>query len=365
LTRRIGRPLGFALTATASFTALSAQPAQPQRPSQSQRIVAVGDLHGDFDAWRDIALKARIINDRNRWAGGSTILVQTGDIVDRGPDSLKIIRHLMKLQKEAPRAGGRVVVMVGNHEAMNMTDDLRYVDPREFAAFANAESVRLRERVYQDNRAAIVAAYRARSPAMSGEAIRKAWLAQNPLGKLEHQAAWSPRGELGRWTIANRAVAKIGDTVFVHGGISVRYAGSSIDDLNRRTAAALTAANGAPDSILYDPFGPLWYRGLVTRRVDAASQALAPEQPTATPPAAYPSIDDELATVLRSYGARRLVIGHTPNLSGIMISHGARLVRIDTGISRYYGGKLSYLEIVGGRVVPHNFERSRPTGPAR
>ena len=334
--------------------------AQPGQAAQPQRIVAVGDLHGDFDAWRQIALKANIIDRRNRWTGGSTILVQAGDIVDRGPDSLKIIRSLRKLQAEAPRAGGRVVVLVGNHEAMNMIGDLRYVDPGEFAAFANAKSLRLRERVYEANKAQIVAAYRARSPAMSDQVIHDAWIAQNPLGKLEHQAAWSPTGELGRWTIANRAVAKIGDTVFVHGGISVRYAGIPIDEINRRTAAALTARTDTPDSILNDQFGPLWYRGLITRRSDPASQRLSPEQPSATPPPAYPSIDDELATVLRSTGASRLVIAHTPILSGIQISHGGRLVRIDTGISRFYGGKLSYLEILGDRAVPHNFDRSAP-----
>ena len=198
MTRTISRWLGLVLGLAGALVALSAQAAQPER------IVAVGDLHGDFEAWHQIALKAHIINQRDRWAGGSTILVQTGDIVDRGPDSLKIIRQLMKLQKEAPRSGGRVVVLVGNHEAMNMTDDLRYVDPGEYAAFATPKSARLRERVYQDNREAIVAAYRAKSPTMTSDAIHQAWLAEYPLGKLEHQAAWSPRGELGRWTIANR-----------------------------------------------------------------------------------------------------------------------------------------------------------------
>lgn len=350
--RRILRRLGLALTASASLTA------QPAPAAQTQRIVAVGDLHGDFAAWRAIALKARLIDRRNRWAGGSTILVQTGDIVDRGPDSLKIIRSLKKLQSEAPRAGGRVVVLVGNHEAMNMVGDLRYVDPGEFAAFANAKSMRLRERVYEANKAQIAAAYRARSPTITDQAIHDSWIAQNPLGKLEHKAAWSPTGELGRWTIANRAVARIGDTIFVHGGLSVRYAAIPIDEINRRTAAALTALTDTPDSILNDQFGPLWYRGLVTRKSEPASQGLPPGQPAASLPPAYPSIDDELAIALRSTGASRMVIAHTPILSGIEISHGGRLVRIDTGISRFYGGKLTYLEILGDRLVPHDFDRS-------
>ncbi|MEO8177118.1 MAG: metallophosphoesterase [Sphingomicrobium sp.] len=359
MTRAVLRRVGLALVGLVWCVALSAQPANPQR------IVAVGDLHGDFDAWRAIALKARLIDRRDHWSGGSTTLVQTGDIVDRGPDSRKIIHHLMKLQREAPKAGGKVVVLVGNHEAMNMTDDLRYVDPGEFAAFATPRSARLRERAFDDNRATIVAAFRAISPTMAPEAIHQAWLAQTPLGKVEHQAAWSPRGELGRWTIANRAVARIGGTLFVHGGISVRYAGFRIDEINRRITAALTIANGADDSILYDPFGPLWYRGLVTRTADAADQPAAlPPAAGAAPAAPYPSIDDELTTVLRSFGARRLVIAHTPDLRGIEISHGGRMVRIDTGISRFYGGKLSYLEIIGERLVPHDFDRSIAARPA-
>jgi hypothetical protein len=354
MTKTFSRWLGLFLSLVGALTAFPAEAAQPDR------IVAVGDLHGDYEAWHQIALRAHIINQRGRWAGGSTILVQTGDIVDRGPDSLKIIRQLMKLQKEAPRSGGRVVVLVGNHEAMNMTDDLRYVDPGEYAAFATPKSARLRERVYQDNREAIVAAHRAKSPTMASDAIHQAWLAEYPLGKLEHQSAWSPRGDLGRWTIANPAVAKIGGTVFVHGGISVRYAGFPISQINRRTADALTAATSAPDSILEDPFGPLWYRGLVNREPEPASQATTPQSPAPAQATNYPSIDDELTTVLSSYGARRLVIAHTPNVAGIAISHGGRLIRIDTGISRYYGGKLSYLEIIGDRVVPHNFDRSVP-----
>jgi hypothetical protein len=54
------------------------------------------------------------------------------------------------------------------------------------------------------------------------------------------------------------------------------------------------------------------------------------------------------------------VIGHTPSPSGIQIIDGGTLVRIDTGISRYYGGPLSWLEIVGDRVIPHNLPRSSP-----
>ena len=117
-----------------------ALPSQAPRPPEARRIVAIGDLHGDCSAWRDIARGAGLVDANNRWAGGKTILVQTGDMTDRGPNSLKIIRDLQRLQREAARAGGRVVVLVGNHEAMNVTGDLRYVHPGEYAAFVDRDS---------------------------------------------------------------------------------------------------------------------------------------------------------------------------------------------------------------------------------
>jgi hypothetical protein len=62
--------------------------------------------------------------------------------------------------------------------------------------------------------------------------------------------------------------------------------------------------------------------------------------------------------VLQAYGARRIVIGHTPTLSGISLLHDGKLIRIDTGISAYYGGTPTYLEIVGDQVTPHAVKRS-------
>jgi hypothetical protein len=157
--------------------------------------------------------------------------------------------------------------------------------------------------------------------------------------------------------MANPAVARVGDTLFVHGGLSIRYAGVPVDQLNRLAAAALAAQSEDPGAIVNDPFGPLWYRGYVTRAAASEAPAATPSQAAATP--AYPSPEEELTSVLRSTVAKRMVIAHTPNRAGIAILYGGRLALIDTGISRYYGGKLSYLEILGDRLVPHAWERSR------
>ena len=144
---------------------LAAQPAP-------QRIVAVGDLHGDYSAWIDIARDAQLIDSANRWVGGRTVLVQTGDITDRGPDSLKIIRHLQKLDGEAKAAGGRIIVLLGNHEAMQVTGDFRYVTAGEYAAFADRQSKARREAAFDANAKAIIDFYHQRDPSLSPKAIR-------------------------------------------------------------------------------------------------------------------------------------------------------------------------------------------------
>ena len=347
---------GFVLAAIL-FAILPASPAQ----AQAARIVAVGDLHGDYGAWLDIARSAGLVDAKNHWAGGRTTFVQTGDIVDRGPDSLKIIRHLQKLDKEAASAGGRVIVLIGNHEAMNVIGDLRYVDPGEYAAFRDRNSEALRQAAWDANSKLFIANYKTRYPAMTDKEIRLDWFNATPLGMLEHQRAWAPTGELGRWTASLPALVKLGDTLFVHGGLSAPYtAMGGVDEINRRVRAAVAAADKSPNSILTDPLGPLWYRGLITRGPAFEQEVAEAAAAAGKPNMARPPIEQELDLVLTAFGARRLVVGHTPNLAGIAISHGGKLVRIDTGNSRYYKGQLSWLEINGGQLTPHAVARTSP-----
>ncbi|MBA2467182.1 MAG: metallophosphoesterase [Sphingomonas sp.] len=330
--------------------ALLTPPVFAQQPA---RIVAVGDLHGDYSAWRDIARAAGIVSARGRWVGGNTTLVQTGDIADRGARTLAIIHDLRRLEREARAAGGRVIVLVGNHEAMNVIGDLRYVTPEEFAAFADKRSAGRRESLYQRRRTEIEGAARAvpGRANLKAEDVKAAWLRETPLGWVEHRLAWNPNGYIGRWVASAPAVVQIGGTVFVHGGLSAEYAQLSLDQINDQVRTAIRAADKSPTSIISDPLGPLWYRGLISRSPTVVEpRVLAPGRPP---------IDAELEAVLRVRGAKRLVVGHTPNRTGIIVSHGGRLIRIDSGNSAHYSGQLSYLEIVSDRIVPHVVRRSR------
>lgn len=325
----------------------------PALAQESRRIVAIGDLHGDYAAYLDIVEAAGLADAKAHWTGGNAVLVQMGDVPDRGADSLKIIQHLRKLQKDAKKRGGEVIVLVGNHEAMNITGDLRYVSPGEYDAFRTPNSAAVLDRLFDLNKTAIVAFYRRADPALPESEAKARWLAANPPGKYEHRVAWSPKGEVGQWIIGHPAIVKLGDTLFVHGGLSVETAAHPLAQVNDEVTAELAKGESNADSILTDPLGPLWYRGNVMRSAarheDVDSDDTAPPASAAAEPPAdvRPSIADELTQVLAAYGAQRLVVAHTPHLQGIVASQNGRLIRVDTGISAYYGGVRSYLEISG------------------
>ena len=194
---------------------------------------------------------------------------------------------------------------------------------------------------------------------MTDKEIRADWFKATPLGMLEHQRAWAPNGELGRWAATLPAVVKIGDTLFVHGGLSAPYTAiGGLDEINRRVRTAVAAGDKSPNSILTDPLGPLWYRGLITRGPAFEQEVAAAAAAAGKPNIARPPMAQELDLILAAFGAKRLVVGHTPNLPGIDISHGGKLVRIDTGNARYYKGQPSWLEISGGQVTPHAAART-------
>src|SRR5262245_42866913 len=80
-----------------------------------ERIVAIGDVHGAYDRFADLLKTAGLIDDRLHWVGGHAHLIQTGDVVDRGPDSLQALDLLRRLQGEAEKTGGAVHPLIGNH----------------------------------------------------------------------------------------------------------------------------------------------------------------------------------------------------------------------------------------------------------
>ncbi len=299
----------------AASLALAAAPTVP-------RIVAVADVHGDYETFVSVLQDAGVIDTKRKWKGGTTVLVQTGDVPDRGPQSRKVMDLLMDLEKQARKAGGQVHALLGNHEVMNMLGDLRYVSPEEYASYASPDADALREQVYEASA----------DPARKNDpAYRSAWMDARPRGFVELMLAFAPRGKYGRWLRQHDAIVKVGDTLFVHGGISPTYATIAISEVNARVRAALAPATPTAEPLLTDEDGPLWYRGL----------ALAPEADLAA----------HVDAVLAHHKAARIVVGHTVTPGVVLPRFGGKVILNDVGLAAAYGGPPSSLEIAGDTVT--------------
>ena len=285
------------------------------------RVVAVGDVHGAYDRFVEILRAANVLDERLRWIGGRTHLVQLGDVVDRGPDSMKALDLLERLAKDAARAGGAVHPLLGNHEAMRMLGDLRYTTPGEYDAFTTSKSSDLRD------------AYLERAKA------DKQPVASPPvLGWYEIRLAFGQSGKYGKFLRSLDTLIQIDGIDFVHGGISPAVAAMSCDVINQTVRREYTTD---VDKVRADPTaqlatradGPLWYRGLAQEPDEFA-----------------PMVDD----ILARQNARAIVVAHTVTADGRIRSRfGGKVIQIDTGMQSAYVsyGRASALEIVRGRMT--------------
>ena len=330
------------------------------RPADTQRVVAIADIHGDLDAFVGILQRAGLVDTNIRWSARNTTLVQTGDFLDRGPKARAAMDLLMALQKDAPRQGGRVIVLMGNHEAMNIYGDLRYVTPDDYASFADSKS--------ENRRKSAFAAY----AELNKDASEAEWMNSHPPGFIEHREAFGSDGKYGKWLRSLQAVARVNDSIFLHGGLHPQFASWKVEKINDVVAAEIkafdaykkfmieqkialpfytldeltTAANAAVEKkvdVLKDflglggwlsihPDGPLWFRGYA-QWSDAEG---APQ----------------IQTLTEAFGVARFVVGHTPQAGQIAERFGGKVYLIDTGmLSSYFnGGRASALNIQDGKA---------------
>jgi Calcineurin-like phosphoesterase len=309
------------------------------------RIVAVGDVHGDLPQFTSVLRAAAVIDRDGNWSGGKTHLVQTGDLLDRGPDSRKLIELLMKLEKQAREAGGEVHCLVGNHETMNLYGDLRYVSSADYAEYQTDQSEALRAKAYKQHVEDM-----SHNPQMAGvqadEAYRRKWESTHPLGSVERQSYFSANGEYGKWFRGHNAVIKINDMVFLHGGISPKYSKTSIRKLNDEISKEMRDFSKLEGGMVMDQEGPLWYRGL----------AQDDEKPLAP----------HVKSLLERLAAKTIVIGHTPTKGMIMPRFEGKVLLIDVGLSAAYGSHSACLVVEGGKqFAMHRGEKvPLPTMPA-
>ena len=175
------------------------------------RIVAIGDLHADLKATQDLFKHVGLINADGKWIAEDTVVVQTGDVTDRGPDGKNMLEWLRRQQRSAQNHSSELIILMGNHESMNIRGDWRYVSPKDIQSFGSLS---------------------------------------------ERKAALQPQAEWGSWMANLPTTAQVQDIIFVHGGISPQYAApsSSINESVRK------AHMGLGDRNILGSDGPLWYR---------------------------------------------------------------------------------------------------------
>jgi hypothetical protein len=333
----------------------------PWEWSGIERVVVIGDLHGDYDNFVKILKGTGIVDQELHWAAEKTHLVQTGDIMDRYNYAKKIFDLLIRLEKEAEVAGGMVHVLLGNHEEINLTgavfnSNSDSITLDQFISFL-PDSYRKQQ---EDSLRKKITKLRVQGRRISEkQTIDAFWNSQIKDPSAQRLYVSNLNKEYGPWLHRLNVAIKINDVIFVHGGISEKYSQWGLKEINDRYRMELTdicraLRNSAPPrifqpSIVYRGDSPLWYRELAT----------VPEA----------DLQEEVDAILANLGAKTMIIAHTPTIprtQSDMQRFGGKVWIVDTGISRVYRGKATALIIQNGyfNVWGLGDEKNNETAPA-
>jgi hypothetical protein len=342
------------------------------------RVVAIGDVHGSYPKLVRLLRGLDLADAALGWSGERDQLVLCGDLLDRGDSEREVLDLVRRLQAEATLAGGRIHVLLGNHEVMNLARDFRYVTPQGYFDFVEDEIEEDRRQAWKRFRINPI-------KGLDWRAFQKRY----PPGYFGRLRAFGPGGEYGSWLLEQPAAVKINGVVFVHGGLTREVAALGLDGINEGVTAGiveyanllaavdtwggpatglevqahirrLTEGNDArgrdrrrvavarglielSDSLPFAPGGPLWYRGnsLENERLERASWA----------------------EVLTSLDARAVVVAHTPTRSREITARFNRtLYRSDVGMG--YGGKPAALVMEDGVMRVFDAETLEAYAPA-
>jgi hypothetical protein len=253
----------------------------PDTLPRPARWAAVSDIHGQHAQLVALLRAHGIINTTNQWAWGRSVLIVVGDVFDRGDTQTEALWLLYRLSTEARQAGGRVELLLGNHEALVLSGDLRYLHPK-YPPVATALGTPFADLFGKDT-------------------------------------------ELGRWLRTRATVLKLGDTLFVHGGLHPELISkwpnhaAMNEKIREHLGQPRAERNKHIDAAwLYGRDGPIWFRGYFTApRVSA----------------------DDVGRQLAHFGVSRIVVGHTTR-SEIVSLYGGKVVGIDAGLKDGKRGEL-------------------------
>lgn len=315
-----------------------------------RRIVAVGDLHGDLAQARSALEIAGVLSSdgQDLWTGQQTVLIQLGDILDRGEDEIAILSLLRSLNHQAKSKGGAVFQLNGNHETMNVEGDFRYVDAGAFdecgdfyeylidydydweEAFSSWISVT--ERLKRDRRVS-----------------KDYWgpwnLVKRQKGVIARSALLRPGGLLARELAQHAVILKVDDWVFCHGGVLPHHVAYGIEKMNREVSQWMKGLDEFGDNGAGLPFmatrgydSVVWNR-LYSRDLEDMGDYQSQE------------IQSILKETLHALGAKAMVVGHTPQTDGINCKYGCSIWRVDVGMSSgVLNSRPEVLEIIDNKA---------------
>lgn len=263
---------------------------KPSTYTEVERVIAISDIHGQYELMRELLLTSGVIDSVNNWTLGEGHLVVIGDNFDRGEEVLPILWLFFQLEQQALRAGGRLHLLLGNHELMVLQGDLRYL-----------------HRKYNYTAAGF------RTP---------------------YQELFAEGSVLGDWIAQNQVAVSINEHLFVHAGISpeVLDLQLSLEELNTRFRERIMRQPNATIyadptlDLLYGNNGPLWYRGYFGE--EAIGRGKFRRQ-------------------LRQYGLQKIIVGHTSQ-EEIESRYDGQLIVVDCSIKLGQKGQLLLIE--GGAV---------------
>ncbi|XP_031262677.1 shewanella-like protein phosphatase 2 [Pistacia vera] len=296
------------------------------------RLIAIGDLHGDLEKSRQAFRLAGLIDGSDRWTGGSTTVVQVGDVLDRGGEEIKILYLLEKLKREAEKNGGKVLTLHGNHEIMNVEFDFRFVTEKGLKEFENWG---FWYGAGNKMKSLCVGLDKPRDLFDGVPLFFKGVDAKYWNGIRSRMAALRPSGPIAeRFLSKNVTILVVGESVFVHGGLLKEHVEYGLERINEEVRDWINGLSGsrAPwyckgrDAVV-------WLRKFSDdyKKCDCSL------------------LEHALATIP---GAKRMIMGHTIQDLGINDICDGKAIRIDVGMSKGCGDGLpEVLEIFGNKEL--------------
>lgn len=297
-----------------------------------RRIVAVGDLHGDLAKARDALKLAGVLSSdgQDTWTGQETVLVQLGDILDRGEDEIAILSLLRSLQIQAKEHGGAVFQVNGNHETMNVEGDFRYVDSGGFDECSDfLEYLNDCEHNWEDAFASWAEV--SESWKQERKVSQSSWgpwnLVKRQKGVIARSILLRPGGPLASELARHPVVLKVDDWVFCHGGLLPHHVTYGIERINHEVSKWMINVNEDDNDESQIPF-------IATRGYDSVVwNRLYSRDTSDLEDYNIEQIQSVLDTTLQVLGAKAMVVGHTPQTTGVNCKYNCSIWRVDVGMS--------------------------------